>query len=102
MLIDVDPELLMSVVDTIEASLEVLDGDTPSPSLKAALAASRTLTVLVGGYFANTTLDDEEVEKPATDSPETCGHPRTIELPGQTMCESCGASRNPDSSWSVW
>lgn len=100
MIIDVDPELLMGSIETVEHCLGCLDPD--DPTVKAALSAHRVLSVLIGRNFADIVIDDETEPMEASQDPETCGHPFHIDLPGQTMCRDCGASRNPDGSWSVW
>jgi hypothetical protein len=103
-IIEIDPELLMALVNIVDGNVEVLEEGYSAIAVKAVRSAVNGLQVLVGGWCATIEFDDEEevAVQIATDDPATCGHPRTLDLPGQLMCATCGASHNEDDTWSVW
>lgn len=113
MIIDVEPDLMVALVATVNHALDTVialegepGGDVTRSAMSSAKSAAVSLSILTNGWFddgAGSVFGEEEGEdREATRDPATCGHPTTLDLPGQKMCESCGASENPDGSWSVW
>lgn len=82
---------MLDVLNAIVRNMEVILAD-PFPSLTSLKSEIALLKIVLA--------DLEPTQNPiATDDPETCQHPRTFDLPGQTMCQTCGASELPDGTW---
>jgi len=70
----------------------------------AMASAASCLIMMFDAQESVDAADGIPIHRPDTDDPETCGHSQVFDLPGgqQELCQTCGASRNPDGSWSVW
>lgn len=120
MIIDVDPELLIVLVETVASSIETIGscldepGDCRSSALRTGERAVAALQVVTAEWvdlldqqvaMADTAREAGEPEqhRENDDDPEMCGHnPPYFDLPGQTMCQSCGASRLIDGDQTTW
>jgi hypothetical protein len=110
--VETDPDLLIAQLVALSEALVAMNTlveETESPVLIAqhhsAKAAANALFVMIEAWDLGSVPgdeDDEDGQRPATKDPETCGHPQHFNLPGQTMCASCGASQFEDRSWGVW
>jgi hypothetical protein len=108
--IEVDPEVMIGLIETVCSSLDVIDNvalgndtDTLCTALRTAQIAASTLSVLSDGWFSDVLEEGDEgtVQRPATDDPATCGHP--IPFPafpdGSVMCSTCGDIKNRGGQW---
>jgi hypothetical protein len=103
-IVDVDEELLTAQLVT---AIKALEDPIDPATARAALTA---VAIMVDHWENLSGEDDGGVEEAdllppplvATKDPTTCGHPNIYNLPSQIMCVSCGASQNPDETWSVW
>ena len=109
MWVEVDAELTMAMVETIQGALETMEaleddqnGDARRAALITAKRAAVGLGIVVGGWWLKLEEEADQLDPIATDDPETCEHPPPyFELPGQTMCKHCGASRVEDNEWKL-
>lgn len=96
--------LVVAISEAIEGALCCLEEAAQSAATIGAEACLRsaraTIAALADVVEPPGTIADPL--PPNSDDPATCGHnPPYIDLPGQTMCSTCGASLTEDGQWIV-